>query len=923
MPVTVGFGSIKARLFWFICLVLVFDGIESKAQQASGIRCFFEQDTLVINHNGTFSNKLHLINTTPTTVYLTRAHSTDEGMLITPPDTLMLPPNAERTFPVKYLSSNRTIHHALQLFAVHYRTTTQPAQQITGSFYTQLDEPGQFLLQAIDPVIYVDQQTARLSARFKMLNKRYDAVNVNIRIKSSSEALQVPIPVQQLLMDAGAERLVVFEAHLAAKKINQPDMQLQVFAEDATGKLLAERQIKVVVLSSNKSVLLTPSLMMPDNSLELTAISGNDNNQYLLRGNGNFRLEKDSRLSYNLNANYYNAIAAYDLRDTYISFDSKHAGVKTGTIGENLEMPLYGRGIKAYGSVSKSTVNLYYVNNAYLLYSSQHATLLNHAPNTLAGNYRYQKSENTYWEATYIHQSDDVQQLRTNLAHVNSHMQLSSNQLLEVTAGYSTESRTTNNTNQIGYAGGINYTGSFGSFELSSGNFMSSSYYSGLRRGTLQLNEQLSYSAPNGLKLVARFTRLRNNPQYLTDQTFLASYNDMSSYEVAASFQPIKRLFVSLRPYLQQQNVSALQFAPAESGKLSAIAHRIAADFRYSLSGAHSLSFNADYGILCNRELTDDQGQKSVRLSLNYYSGQFGLNAFALIGPYYLLDQYYLLYKQYNTNYALAPYVNFSMFRHKLNLNLSHSFNYSKSYVRSFNAGFSGLAKLNLPGNWALSGQVYYNRYAGYSRYQTQLGVIKNFNVAGSAGRHKLELSFFEDANGNGVHDNQEKLVPGVLVSMDQTIARSNQHGEVTYIDVPAGMHQIQVIDAKGRSTNTIGNILLKKNTRQLIALTRNASLTGRIQPVKQKYQQTAVLLEGIRITATDAQNRTFFTLTDENGEFNLFLPVNQYTITTSASGNGYTIRNPSQSIQVAQTTSEPVIFTLIDNSQKVQVQRF
>lgn len=912
----------KKHSCWLLTCFVLLLCFNSKAQEVSPVNCFFEKDTIDIGYASTFANKLHVRNTSTSAIRLIKQEPGTTGALIAAPDTIVMQPRSERTFPVKYFSSKENINSLLQPFTVRYHTDGQKNQLVQALFYTRLKEPEQLFIQATDPVIYADQQTEQVAFHLKVINRGYTASEVKISIQSASEALWFNEPIQKVNVEAEAEQLVTFKASLLAKKISRADLQVHINMENQAGKPIASRQVGVVLLSSSKSLATNTTGFTPDNTLELTSVSGDNVRQYMLRGNGNFKLSGTAKLSYNVNANYYNSLKAYDIRDTYLDFQSKNLALKTGTIAENLEIPLYGRGVKASGMIDKSTVNLYYVNNAYLLYSNINTGLLTHAPNTWAGSYQYRYNESSFFEATYIHQNDDLQKLQTDLTNVNGRIQFSKNQVLNVTAGYSAESNTANLQNKIGYAGGLNYNGNFKALEISSDNFVSSAYYSGLRRGTLQLNEQLSYPLSAGIRLVARFTKLENNPAYLNPNVFATTYNNLSTYEVAASFKASKRFFISLRPYLQQQSVKTLQFAPAPANDgLSAVGRRMAVDLRYNFPGSQTLSINTDYGIMHNRQLNTHQ--QSLRVTLNYYGGLFGLNAFALAGPYYLLDQYYLLYNQYNTNYSAAPYVNFSMFKHRLNLNLSNSFNYSKSFAGSFNNGFSGLAKLNLPGNWALSGQVYYNKYTGYSRYQTQLGVLKNFAVAANADKHKLELCFFEDDNGNGIQDGHENAKPGVLVSVDNTLARSNEHGKVTYSDIPSGLHHVQVVDAKGWSCNAINDVLLHKNSKYAIALTRSIVLTGHIQHVKQKYQQTAVVLEGIRITARDAQNRTYFTLTDEQGQFSLSLPVNQYTISTNATGHAYTITNPNQEITLTKDKAEPVTFVLIDHSQKVEVRRF
>jgi hypothetical protein len=888
------------------------------AQSGGEVSCRFEKDTVHVTYGQTFSNKLHVQNNGNSAIRLLKQRTENTDELIPVPDTIEIGAHAQKVLPVKYLATGKNVHHTFQTFGIKLNSIASPALVISATFTTHIDITDQVLMQLLDPVAYVEPQTGLLSFRLKILNKGYNNAAIKLSVQTTGDLKFITLQ-HQINIEAGADTIIRFEAY-NSKKNNSRDMVIDVTMESGTGKILANKQVSAMMLNSNKEFISTTN-PLPENSIEiLHTVIANNNSQYMLRGNGNIKFSADAKMRYNLNANYYTATGGYDVRDTYIEFDHKNIGVKAGTIAESLEMPVYGRGFKATGIVDKSRVSLYYVNNAYLLYSNLNQSFLKNAPVTWAGTYSYKISAISSLDASYIHQYDAVQKFSTDLMSAAGQLQLNQNQTIDVFAGYSWESSRLTSQSKQGYAGGFNYSGNFHAFEISSNNFLSSTYYSGLRRGTIQLNEQIGYNVSDNFKMIARFTHQKTQPQYIGLNSILTSYNNISTYELMLYLKTSRRVTMSVRPYIQEQKIGNLQFQTDFTGTVSAGAQRVAADLRYSISAANTLSLNADYGSLFNRQLSTRQN--SFRLTLNYNGRLLGLNAFMQTGPYYLIDQYYLIYDQYNTNYTLSPYINLSLLKHKLTLNLANNLNYSKSSFNTFNSSYSGTAKWKVRGNWQLTAQVYYTRYENFDRQQTQLGIAKNFSLA-QPNNHKLEITFFDDRNANSIQDAGEEPATGIRVSVNNNVAQSNDKGKVTYLNASSGWHQVVIVDSKGWSSSMDNNICIKKNTRLTIPLTRNSQLTGRIQPAKQKYQQKSVSLEGIRITATNAQNKTFYTLTDEQGNFSLSVPANSYTIYTIANTDTYTISNASQLVTVTTKPAEPVIFNLTERSQKVDVRRF
>src|SRR5690606_29456693 len=76
-------------------------------------------------------------------------------------------------------------------------------------------------------------------------------------------------------------------------------------------------------------------------------------------------------LRYNVNINYNKAQSSTELYETSVSYRTKQFALQAGSVNDNLDFPIYGRGLKASLYLDKSSsVAIYGVQNNYMLLSS-------------------------------------------------------------------------------------------------------------------------------------------------------------------------------------------------------------------------------------------------------------------------------------------------------------------------------------------------------------------------------------------------------------------------------------------------------------------------------------------------------------------------------------------------------------------------
>ncbi|GAA4308720.1 hypothetical protein [Compostibacter hankyongensis] len=894
------------------------------------MRCIFLQDTVRIRYGSTFSNKLQLTNTTDTTLTLTSTGSARDA-LIALPDTVLLPPHAVRLLPVKYLGSAAILQGGLQAFTVQLRLRGVPLPPVTATFYVQPDASEKLLLSPAEPVTYTDPATGLSKISVKCVNSGYAPLSFRISAIAIPEGLEITPATQELQLQPGEQRVLLFRGRLLHRGGYTTDFSIQVTAAGKDGNILAGTQLRALSLSSEKRLATGGDLYsnLLQNSIGLTRVAmSNGPSFYQLQGNGHVSLRDSKSLDYHLNLDYYDRLNALEGYDTWVAFTGKHWGVKAGNIYDNLDYPLYGRGIKASLMPSgKSGFDLYYLEDDYMLFSQLYKPP--DRPATWAASYRYRPASQTEARLSVIRGPSPGTGELASLVNGQADIRLKGKQHLQLEAGYSREGGNKGTKARPGYGGGFTYASNSPRWDIRLNNYFSSPYYSGLRRGAVQLDDQLGYRLSSGSSFFLRYNRLHNRPAYITDTLngFSAgNYNNITAYEAGWSQRISPRLSLTAKPYLLEQDMQpSLLFPETDSlPHLRSDALRMAADLQYDLQ-PHHFRLSADYGsVKSDNPLLKHSRYSSLKVEADYYCRIWGLNATVQTAPYYLAEEVYVRDGSYRA-YSFGPNIRFRALKNKLDVSFSDYLNYN-AYLADWNNTFNGSAGFRLGRTWQLKGQVFHTFYnlQGYgSNLQTRIGVEKQFMQDNAPGLKKLELTFFADKNVNGRQDPGENTLPGIIAEVAGATAISNKKGKISYANLREGLQSVRLVNGSDWYLMKPLSVALSRNRKIAVPLVRSGRLDGHIVIRRQQYlEDAAVNPEGIRITATDDLNHTFSTLTDANGAFSLFLPLNHYVIRPETEGLPFS-GAPARALQVRKDNNPDLVFELTDKSREVEVKRF
>lgn len=872
--------------------------------QHKDVDYFFVTDTVITSFGKTFSNKLKVINYTSAPLTLFKTQAPPDGALIGVPDTITLAAGGMQLYPVKYFTS------AKLTYKVSFTTDAKVLLQDSAVFHVKMDDPYQVKISTLEPELYLEPQTGSISFRLRCVNDGYLPVRLRLLLNSYPQGLDFEKQTEIMELAAGSRQIITLRAKRLLKG-EAPDFTVNIEAADMEGKVLSAASLKVISLSGVKRLAkgYDPYTNLLNNSVELSYVNMNRNTGFLqLRGNGRVLPSGNSRVDYNLNLNYYTRLKSMDAYDTWVSYSNKNFGITAGNIAENLDYPMYGRGVKASAFLNeKNAVDLYYVNNSYLLFSGMQPQ--GGHTNTYAASYRYGKAEEKNARISFIHNNE------TNLINGEATVLSSEQQRLTLSAGFSYEN------SQAGYALGGMYTIQKGRWGLNLDNYASTGYYSGMRRGVIQLEERFRYTLDSLTGAYIRYSLLKNDPRYLSaGWPAFNSNNQVAVYEIGMS-RKMHAFSVTLYPYLLSQHLDDNYFTGT---KLHSFSTRLALDLGYS-HGWAMLALNTDYGYTKSNHPGMQNGYHSLRISANFSAPHWGISARMQNNPYYLQEELQPVTNKKYRQYSIGPNVRMKALRQRMEVSLSAYIN-NNNYAHGWMSSMDAQVKYSMGKTWQLSAQVFHNGYSNLKNSagtQLRIGILKNFASANAPGLKKLELTFFGDSNSNGIRDNDEQPVEGVIAAIAGTVAVSNKKGRIVLYNLEKGEKTVQVKEGKGWNLPVPLDVSLQRNTSINVPLVKSGKLSGRLVPVAQKYITREPALEGIRVIATDALHRTFLSVTNENGEFYFSLPAGRYIIHVETAGQQFSVTDPRKEVMVNELNNSILTFQWLDERRKTEVKRF
>lgn len=941
-----------------ICAALVFFYlIPAKAQSTPDITYHFKMDTVSVEGEKTFSNLLIINNSGSKDVVLIRkGKNTDiDFAILGLPVEMTVKARGSSTYPLKYFADSKTIRSNIQLFQLRLQSTTsETSVQESASFSVILNNPGGLIIDAQSPEIYLDPISNKADVQIRVFNDGLIPLTFQLDLTEMPKGLEFLGNKNVITLEPKTEKLLPFVAVHKSKKNAPADYAVIIRALDLSAKQISFKRIRIMTLSSNRNLVLDEqdiSYYNRPNTLSLNYFTANGSRALQMFGGGNVNLKNNQKVGYQVNMNYAPLISGYlTSSGSYVSYENKQWGVKVGNIFENQDYNIFGRGVKGALFIDREkTLSVYAVENNPVLFSTRGGSYT--GGSTIAAEYVDRSAEKGTSNLMLVWGRDRYNNLNTALA--SGKTQLIKDQMENLTfgAGYSVQVLENEKNAKVGVSLELNYD-----LKYSRGNFVSSSYYSspqygGLRRGVSYSENRFTFSVDNHNMLSARMS--------ITDNRPVAYYKDYSDY-VKMTSQASNQIFelgyqlqngrwsLGLFPYyFGQQTQTNGHIGNAKTNMWKSVSARARLELGYG-DVFQTIRLNVDNGYTYqNTSNLPPAPFFSSRVTLLYRNNVFGFTAFYQHRPYYIFDALANRGGDNSNMLSAGPNVGFAALKRRLSVTGSLMYNYY-GYNGNENYSANMYSRFLLKGDWTITSGIYYglsrqqllNTYNpqvglnyeatpnvhpdfGYfANHQISVGIEKRFGRVANPNIKKLKISYFGDLNGNGIKDNGEKFLPGVLVKVKDLAAITNGKGSVEF-SAPQGEYEVSVVNQDGWTVSGTNVINLAKDSKLEIGMVQTSKLIGSVQLLKEKYLKEEINLAGIRVNAVGENGLVYSALCGSNGGFNFFLPEGKYVVYLKDFPASLHVIKGKEEIAVIKNKEQHVIFEVQNNQVNVEVKEF
>ncbi len=219
-----------------------------------------------------------------------------------------------------------------------------------------------------------------------------------------------------------------------------------------------------------------------------------------------------------------------------------------------------------------------------------------------------------------------------------------------------------------------------------------------------------------------------------------------------------------------------------------------------------------------------------------------------------------------------------------------------------------------------------YNYYLG-------LGIRKEFGIPVPFVKpinSTLTFTAFYDINGNGKRDANETYLENVVILINGWEVITNEKGEAMMENIPNGKYGISsfsVVDLKGWFPNISDTIIINKTSDVAIPFVRGVKITGKVFIQRDPNSPTADFkLDVSRIKISIANHKSYTTLTDKNGYYELYVPAGNYVLSMDESilGSRLQLMQNNFELNIDEKFNNLFIpFYIVEKPRKIKVIRF
>ncbi len=698
--------------------------------------------------------------------------------------------------------------------------------------------------------------------------------------------------------------------------------QVILTLKDANGSVVGTVLCKLVVATSDKRVV--PSDFFTKGGYGAsTALTKLSTNQWAkeVRVWATDSIGK-AQMEFQIQYLNYAATNFQQLQNSFISLRTEKATVRLGSSYDYHEMPLFGKGLKVNTSQPDHQWTFWAINSQPNWLSTDQNVWTG---NILSVRYDRQLAKlpggSLSLSSSYFTQSNTLRTGYLNFASFRLHR--SERHVLEVLGGQSVEYARSgaNRAQTFGWAGQLNYSYRNDGLTWQLRSYVSSPVYTGFQKGATLINSQLIWQASAKTVLSARLSHVHYNQVRFTSS--VDSYRSVFGNTIAevSLNQKVGALEFSVRPYWYSQTDLS---APISQ---RADAYRVVPALLYRNQANQRFEMSFDVGLLHDRSQVSQPGMLSQRLITSVTMGAFSLWGYLQKGPFFLFDLSGINPAQ-SLAVSVTPMVNFDLLTSRLTgsvgLNyLSDSRNNGVRYIGVGRVQFSATPTLSM----CLEGSATpYSQRPELAFSQYRLELTKRFKQLKLGHYGQMQLSFFEDVNGNGNKESTERWMDSLLVTVNEDVLLTNARGSITYRNIQPGIYTIAAISA-GRIGDPVlyqEKSMVGRSVTKQIPLSRTFRVKGQLKCQTSLYENQPCQFNRFTIDIQRDQKSISSTSPLPDGSFSVHLSPGSYTLLVQDNGRQPQAIVKTASFVLSDTGQYPVFEWTIDGSiRPVEIKRF
>lgn len=623
---------------------------------------------------------------------------------------------------------------------------------------------------------------------------------------------------------------------------------------------------------------------------------GDNIDMYQLIGSGGFNLPSGF-LYMRGNISFLNSQQQPLVTNTNITLQQGKNEYTIGSVNKLLEMTLVGRGVEYSHTFKKDTkLEIGLVDQNFNLIEKNNFLKNGYGFFTKGTLNANNSSRNI--SAAYIYRYDPFEKSKHSILGTETNYAFDKIWSMNAKVNAGLSSYETQDLTKPSFSAESNYIGAIKDYNLSGNYFFSSGYYPGNRRGSTQLQQNISKNYKN-YNFFGNVSYSNFSPKYYFLN--LPQTSENTRIELGTKFPRVKNFSFGL--FYQFQNENSNSYSNFFGGWMNRelqdlTAHRLVEQISW---GSHETKqaavFTFETGIV--KYPLDDEQRFQMKINGNYGFKNFNINAIYQSGSYYLSEFAFSYLANKDVDYkklTVSLFYNNDLIKDKLNVSTGLSYVDDIMYGKSPSAFFN--AKYNSKNFNVFMNSSWYNYSVGALKNNIltlELGVtLKLRNTLLSPDKKaKIQVFTFYDENNNNIFDMGEKPANGYIVNINNIALKTTADGTATYKSVPFGKYKLkQFIQQGWYYDETDFNVDSYKYLLN-IPLHQNGTIQGKISfdynantALEFERRASSVAFKIIK------ENDVIQTIgSDDEGKFSSFLPTGAYTIAIDEStlpGNTY-----------------------------------